>query len=142
RAFQIARKPGSVAGKNLADCVKHHAIAGIATDVGLPVDAAAILAHRRMTDPPPAGRHHARGNRMLRDKGGLGRIGHRYNPPILFHVVRQSAHGLKPHRVARDLEFRMAANALKTVREKSWAASKANPSLSPGRAAASAARHR
>ena len=87
RALQIACIPDRVARQDFSDRVEHHAIAGVAAQILLPVDAAAILANRRMPYPPPARRD------LLRR---FVWIGHRQNPSILFAVaVRQSTHRLK-----------------------------------------------
>ena len=58
RALQIACIPDRVARQDFADRLEHHAIAGVAAEILLPVDAAAVLAHRRMAHPPPARRDH------------------------------------------------------------------------------------
>jgi hypothetical protein len=61
-SLQIACVPNGVARQDLSDRLEYHAIAGVAADVLLPVNAAVILADRRMTHPPPPGRDHAGGH--------------------------------------------------------------------------------
>jgi hypothetical protein len=95
RPLQIARVPDRVARQDFSNRGEDHAVAGIAADILLPVNAAAVLANRRVTHPPPPCRDHAGGNGMLGDEW-LGRIGHRKNPSILFDfAVRQRADCLK-----------------------------------------------
>src|SRR6266478_773523 len=86
RALQIACVPHSIARQDLSDRLEYHAVAGVAGDVPLAIDVAAVGAHRRMTHPPPP----------CGDDSWLGRIGHRENPPIVSAVaVRQSTDRLK-----------------------------------------------
>ena len=94
RSLEMACIPDRVARQNFSDCLEHHAIAGIAADVLLPVDAAAVLAHWRVTHPPPARRNDARWNGVLRNEW-LVRIGHRLDPSILLRVLRQGTDRLK-----------------------------------------------
>src|SRR6478752_4614782 len=54
RALQIARIPDCITRQDFADRIEHHTVAGVATQILLPVDAAAILANRRMAHPPPS----------------------------------------------------------------------------------------
>jgi hypothetical protein len=82
RPPQIARIPDRAARQDFAERLEYHAIAGVAADVLLAVNAAAVLAHRRVTHPPPSGRHHANGNGVLRDEW-FGFIGHRGDPSIV-----------------------------------------------------------
>ncbi len=60
RTLEIARIPDGVARQDLGDRLEHLGVAGIALDVLLAVDVAAVAAHRRMTHPPPPRRHHFR----------------------------------------------------------------------------------
>src|SRR6266478_2107975 len=86
RAHQIARIPDGVAWQDLGDSLEHFAIRGVASDILLAVDIAAIVAHRRVAHPPPP----------RRDDFRFVWIGHRENPSILFDAdVRESAYGLK-----------------------------------------------
>src|SRR5688572_22441587 len=86
RALQIACIPDRIARQDFSDRLEHDAIAGVAAQILLPVNAAAILAHRRVTHTPPSRRNSRR----------LTLIGHRQGPSILFAVdVRQSTHRLK-----------------------------------------------
>jgi len=94
RSLEMACIPDRVARQNFSDCLEHHAIAGIAADVLLPVDAAAVLAHWRVTHPPPARRNDARWNGVLRNEW-LVWIGHRLDPSILLRVLRQGTDRLK-----------------------------------------------
>ena len=87
RAFEIARKPLGIVRKNARHGIEHRAIAAIAADIGLSIDATAILAHRRVTHPPPARRHGTVWNGVLRGENRLGGIRHPGNPSILFHAV-------------------------------------------------------
>ena len=61
RAFQIARNPHAMARQDFSNRFEHHAIAGVAAEILLAVDAAAVFAHRRMPHPPPARRYTAAG---------------------------------------------------------------------------------
>ena len=54
RAHQVARIPDRVARQDFCDRLEHLAIAGIAGDILLAVDVAAVTADRRMAHPPPA----------------------------------------------------------------------------------------
>ena len=54
RALQIARDPHRAARQDLRDRLEHFGIAGVAGDVGLAVDVAAVVAHRRVAHPPPS----------------------------------------------------------------------------------------
>src|SRR5215212_425296 len=94
RSLEMARVPDRVARQNLSDRLKHDPIAGVAADVLLSVDAAAILAHRSVTHPPPSRSHHAGGNGMLQNER-LVWIGHRKDPSILLRLLRQSTVRLK-----------------------------------------------
>jgi hypothetical protein len=95
RPLQIARVPDRVARQDFSDRLEYHPIAGIAAKILLSVNAAAVLANRRVTHPPPPCRYNARGNGVLRGEW-FGWIGHRENPSILFDAaVRQSADRLK-----------------------------------------------
>src|ERR1700751_170563 len=94
RPFQVACIPYRAARQNLADRLEHHAVAGIATDIGLAINAATIVAHRRVTDPPPPCRNHATGNGVLEDEW-RGFIGHRGDPSILSYVLRQRIYRLE-----------------------------------------------
>ena len=86
RALQIARDPDRIARQDLRDRLEHLGIAGVAGDIGLAVDVAAVVAHRRMAHPPPS----------RDDDFRLVRIGHQKNPSILFAaVVRECAQRLK-----------------------------------------------
>src|SRR5882724_5888704 len=85
-ALEIARKPDRTARQDLCDGLEHLAIAGVAVDILLAIDVAAVAAHRRVTHPPPPRRNDFR----------FVWIGHRRYPSILFDVaVRESAHRLK-----------------------------------------------
>jgi hypothetical protein len=107
RPLQMAGVPDRVARQDLADGCEHHAIAGIAAEVLLSVDAAIVLAHRRVAHPPPA------------RCDGLAWIGHREHPSLLSAVaVRQSTDRLKSlerltnhfARLKSCLKFRKAAS--------------------------------
>ena len=92
--LQVACVPNGVARQDFSNRLEYHAIAGVAADVLLAVNAAVILADRRMTHPPPPGRDHASGHGMLHDEWFVW-IGHRQNPSILLPVLRQSTDRLK-----------------------------------------------
>jgi hypothetical protein len=87
RPLQIARKPHRVARQDFSDRLEYHAVAGVAAEILLPIDAAAILANRRVTHPPPPCRDDGVRNRLLRDER-LVWIGHRKDPSILSRVLR------------------------------------------------------
>ena len=72
RALQIAGKPDSIPRQEFRYTREHDAVAAIAADIGLAVDIAAVLAHRRVPHPPPACRCHAHRHGMLRNER-LGR---------------------------------------------------------------------
>src|SRR3954454_11463837 len=79
RPLQMARVPHGLARQNFAHRPKHHAIATIAAEVLLPVNAAAVLPYRRVTHPPPSRCHDPAGNGMLQNEW-LVWIGHRKHP--------------------------------------------------------------
>src|SRR3978361_759818 len=83
RALQIAGVPDRLARQDLSDSFEHHAVTGVAADILLTVDAAAVFADRRVPPPPPSRRDHAIGHRMLQDEWLVG-IGHSENPSIVF----------------------------------------------------------
>src|SRR6476620_1589511 len=85
RALQITCIPDGAARQNLSDRLEHDTVAGVAAEVLLPVDAAVILADRRMANPPPS----------CRDCPRFVCIGHRQIPSILSVAVRQSTHRLQ-----------------------------------------------
>src|SRR5437879_1833564 len=86
RALQIACIPDRIARQDFSDRVEHDAIAGVAAQILLPVDATAVFTYRRMAHPPPSRRNYPR----------FVWIGHRQNPSILFTVaLRQCIHRLK-----------------------------------------------
>src|SRR6266852_700458 len=87
RPLQIARIPHRVTRQDFPDRFEYHAVAGVAAEVLLPIDAAAIFPNRRVTHPPPPCRDHGVGNRLLCD-GWFGWIGHRKDPSILSRVLR------------------------------------------------------
>ena len=126
RAHQIARIPDRIARQDFCDRLEHFAIAGVALDILLAVDVAAVAAHRRMTHPPPP-----RG-----DDCWFAWIGHREDP---FHSVcrrctSEHTSSQVTSRLKSCLKFRSAASAGRVVTiqgRNSWAASKANPSSSP-----------
>jgi hypothetical protein len=60
RALQIACIPDRVTRQDFPDRLEHHAIAGVAPEILLPIDAAIVLAHRRMPHTPPARRDYFR----------------------------------------------------------------------------------
>src|SRR5450631_643605 len=74
RALEVACIPDRVARQDFPDRLEHHAIAGVAAEIRLPIDAAIVLAYRRMAHPPPACRDHFR----------FVWIGHRHRPSISF----------------------------------------------------------
>src|SRR6202790_75153 len=59
RAFQIARDPNRAPRQDLSDRFEHHAVAGVAAEVLLPVDAPLILANWRVAHPPPPCRYNS-----------------------------------------------------------------------------------
>ena len=81
--LQIARKPDGISRQDFGDRLEHLAITGIAAEVLLPINAAAVLAHRRVTHPPPPRRDYAFGNGVLQNEWFVC-IGHLENPSILF----------------------------------------------------------
>src|SRR5207302_1212098 len=81
-AFEIARIPHRAARQDLCHRLEHFAITGIAGDILLTVDVAAVAAHRRVAHPPPP----------RRDDGRFVFIGHRQGPSILFTLLYVRAH--------------------------------------------------
>ena len=53
RALQAARIPDRVARQDFRDRLEHLTVAGVAADILLAVDVAAVTAHRRVAHPPP-----------------------------------------------------------------------------------------
>src|SRR6201992_4318213 len=83
RPLQIAGEPDRIARQDLCDRLEHFAVTGVAADVFLPVDAAAVLAHRRVPHPPPSCRDHALRQRVVMNERFVW-IGHLKNPSLLF----------------------------------------------------------
>jgi hypothetical protein len=60
RAHQIARDPDCIARQDFRHRLEYLDVGGIAGNIGLAVDIAAVAAHRRMAHPPPPRRDHLR----------------------------------------------------------------------------------
>src|SRR5580698_2576802 len=74
RTLEAARNPDSLARQDLRHRLENMAVAGVAGDVLLTVDVAAVAAHRRVAHPPPPCRRNCR----------LVDIGHQENPSIML----------------------------------------------------------
>ena len=82
-AHEVARIPDRAAWQDLRHGFEHLASAGVAGDVRLAVDVAAVIAHRCMAHPPPS----------RRDDLGFVRIRHRdaLSFSVLSLYVRHNA---------------------------------------------------